>query len=105
MLARKYWLLPPPATVFVAVDEEDDTIVGTSFVRPNQPGLGSHVANAAFLVAPKAGGPGCGPCPRRTRDRLGASEELFSYEIQFCRQHQLACDCSVEKSWIQNRRY
>jgi Acetyltransferases len=60
MLARKYWLLPPPATVFVGVNEEDDTIVGTSFVRPNQPGLGSHVANAAFIVAPKAGGQGVG---------------------------------------------
>jgi len=60
MLARKYWLLPPPATVFVAVNEVDDTIVGTSFVRPNQPGLGSHVANAAFIVAPKAGGQGVG---------------------------------------------
>ncbi len=46
--------------VFVAVDETDDTILGSSFVKPVQPGLGSHVANAAFIVAPTASGRGVG---------------------------------------------
>lgn len=58
--AREYWLLSPPAAVFVAVNAANDIIVGSSFVRPNQPGLGSHVANAAFIVAPKAAGQGVG---------------------------------------------
>src|SRR6266446_2060952 len=58
--ARKYWLLPPPASVFVAVNKADGAIVGTSFVKANQPGLGGHVANAAFMVASKAAGHGVG---------------------------------------------
>ena len=57
---RAYWLLPPPAGVFVAVDPATDAIVGSSFVKPNQPGLGGHVANAAFIVARAAEGHGVG---------------------------------------------
>jgi L-amino acid N-acyltransferase YncA len=35
-------------------------IVGTYILRPNQCGAGSHVANAAFVVAPEARGQGIG---------------------------------------------
>lgn len=58
--AREYWLLPAPAGVFVAVTELDGVIVGSSFVRANQPGLGEHVANAGFMVAGNAAGRGVG---------------------------------------------
>lgn len=58
--AREYWLLPAPARVFVAVDDTTGEIVGSSFVKPNQPGLGGHMANAAFMVAPGAAGHGVG---------------------------------------------
>ena len=58
--AREYWLLPPPARVFVAVNEPDGAIVGTSLVKANQPGLGGHVANAAFMVAAGTSGRGVG---------------------------------------------
>ena len=58
--ARAYWLLPAPARVFVAVNKADDSIVGSSYVRPNQPGLGGHMANAAFMAAPGAAGHGVG---------------------------------------------
>lgn len=58
--AREYWLLPAPARVFVAVDKADGAIVGSSYVKPNQPGLGGHVANAAFMVAASASGHGVG---------------------------------------------
>jgi L-amino acid N-acyltransferase YncA len=40
------------AKVFVA--EANGTVVGTFFIKPNQPGLGSHVANAGFMVDPEA---------------------------------------------------
>ena len=58
--AREYWLLPAPARVFVAICEPDGAIVGSSYVKANQPGLGGHVANAAFMVAPDAAGHGVG---------------------------------------------
>ncbi len=58
--ARLAWMLPPPARVFVAVDEERNTILGTSLLKANQPGLGAHVANAGFMVAAHAQGNGVG---------------------------------------------
>lgn len=58
--AREQWLLPRPAMVFVAVNEEDGAIVGTSLLKANQPALGGHVANAGFMVAPDAVGRGVG---------------------------------------------
>jgi len=58
--AREFWLLPAPGRVFVAIDEPGGAIVGSSYVKPNQPGLGGHVANAAFMVATSASGRGVG---------------------------------------------
>lgn len=34
--------------------------VGTAYVKPNQPGLGDHVANAGWMVAPSHQGRGIG---------------------------------------------
>src|SRR4029453_4724793 len=42
------------------VAEKDRKIVATYILRANQPSLGSHVANAAFMVAPTARGLGVG---------------------------------------------
>lgn len=58
--ARQQWMLAPPARVFVAVKESDGTIIGSSFVKANQPSLGGHVANAGFMVAAHAAGNGVG---------------------------------------------
>jgi GNAT superfamily N-acetyltransferase len=58
--ARQHWMLPPPARVFVALREGDGAIVGSSLVKPNQPALGGHVANAGFMVSPGAYGRGIG---------------------------------------------
>lgn len=48
---RKAWVELPLAT-FVAVD--GDTLLGTYFIKPNQPGLGDHVANCGYVVSPAA---------------------------------------------------
>ena len=42
------------------VAEHDSQVVGTYILRPNLPGLGSHVANAAFMVSPQVRGLGVG---------------------------------------------
>jgi L-amino acid N-acyltransferase YncA len=42
------------------VAESGGKIVGSYTFAPNQPGLGSHVANAAFMVAAEARGQGLG---------------------------------------------
>lgn len=56
--ARTLWTAPP-ACAYVATDARGE-IVGTYFLKSNQPDLGSHVANAGFMVAPRAGGRGIG---------------------------------------------
>jgi ribosomal protein S18 acetylase RimI-like enzyme len=50
------WIASPAAT-FVACSEEGD-LLGTYFIKPNQPGLGSHVCNCGYVVAPAARGRG-----------------------------------------------
>jgi len=54
-VARKLWV-EPPAVAFVA--DQDGRILGTYFLRPNQPGRGAHVANAGYIVAAEARGLG-----------------------------------------------
>jgi L-amino acid N-acyltransferase YncA len=48
----------PRACAYVA--EHDSRVVGSYILKPNQPGLGSHVGNAAYMVAPEARGMGLG---------------------------------------------
>lgn len=42
------------------VAEQDRHIVGTYILKANRPDLGSHIANASFMVAPGARGQGVG---------------------------------------------
>jgi L-amino acid N-acyltransferase YncA len=56
--ALTFWT-KPPARGYVAVDESG-VVLGTCFLRPNQPGRGSHVANAGFMTGPAARGKGVG---------------------------------------------
>jgi RimJ/RimL family protein N-acetyltransferase len=46
-----------PAKTFVACDSEG-VILGTYFIKPNQPGLGAHVCNCGYIVAFSAQGRG-----------------------------------------------
>ena len=55
--ALAYWFR---ADTHTYVAEEDGAVVGTYILRPNQSGPGSHVANAAFMVARDAEGAGVG---------------------------------------------
>ena len=55
--ALAYWFRADTQTY---VAEKDGTVVGTYILRPNQLGPGSHVANAAFIVASNAQGSGVG---------------------------------------------
>jgi len=78
-----YWLGPEKNT-YVAVD--DGEIVGTFWIKANQPGLGSHIANAAYMVSPDAGGNGVG---RRMAEfslkearRLGFTAMQFNFVVK-----------------------
>jgi ribosomal protein S18 acetylase RimI-like enzyme len=55
--AMGYWFAPRTDT-FVA--EQGGQVIGSYILRPNQPGLGNHIANAGFMVDPGARGLGVG---------------------------------------------
>ena len=55
--ARRVWMGPGIATY---VAERGGEVVGTYGLKPNQPALGAHVANAGYMVRPGAFGGGVG---------------------------------------------
>jgi len=80
--ALGYWMAP---TVHTYVAVEDEAIVGTYLIKPNQPGRGSHVSNAAFMVSPSAQGRGVGRrmgehCLAEAR-RLGFRSMQFNFVV------------------------
>jgi GNAT superfamily N-acetyltransferase len=56
-IALEDWCSPDKST-FVAISEGE--IVGTFYVKANQIGLGSHIANGSYMVAPNARKKGVG---------------------------------------------
>ena len=80
--ALAYWFREDTHTYVAAQDRH---VVGTYILRPNQPGSGSHVANAAFMVAPTARGEGIGRamsehCLSEAR-RLGFRAMQFNFVV------------------------
>lgn len=53
--ARNYWMTAARATY---VAENDGCIVGTYYIRTNQPGGGAHICNCGYIVSPAARGQG-----------------------------------------------
>ena len=62
-----YWF-SPEKHVYVAVSESEAVatgsapaeILGTYWLKANQPGLGDHIGNGAYMVSPEAKGKGIG---------------------------------------------
>ena len=80
--ALEYWC-GKNAHAYVA--ENGGRVIGTYILRPNQSGGGSHVANAAFMVAPDAQGQGVGRamgehCLSEAR-RLGFRAMQFNFVV------------------------
>jgi len=80
--ALAYWFR---ADTHTYVAENDRRVAGTYILKANQPALGSHVANAAFMVAPNARGQGIGRaiaehCLSEAR-RLGFRAMQFNFVV------------------------
>ena len=80
--ALGYWFR---ADTHTYVAEQDRQVVGTYVLRPNRPGLGAHVSNASFMVAPAARGLGVGRamgehCLTEAR-RLGFRAMQFNFVV------------------------
>ena len=55
--AFEIWMRKPRATYIAC---QNDEIVGTYYIKANQPGLGSHVCNCGYMVCADARGRGVG---------------------------------------------
>jgi L-amino acid N-acyltransferase YncA len=55
--ALEIWIDRPRKTY---VAELDGVVVGTYYIKTNQPGLGNHICNAGYMVAAEARGKGVG---------------------------------------------
>jgi L-amino acid N-acyltransferase YncA len=80
--ALAYWFRAGTRTY---VAENSGRVAGTYILKENQPGPGSHVANAAFMVAPDARGMGIGRkmgehCLSEAR-RLGFRAMQFNFVV------------------------
>jgi GNAT superfamily N-acetyltransferase len=53
---RQLWLMPEPAQTWLITEDGADEVLGTYLLKPNQPALGAHIANAGFMVSPAARG-------------------------------------------------
>jgi ribosomal protein S18 acetylase RimI-like enzyme len=76
--ALRYWCASAHE-VFVA--ESGGEILGTYFMRPNQLGGGSHVANCGYMTAPWAGG--CGIARAMCAHSVGHAQARGYRAIQF----------------------
>jgi L-amino acid N-acyltransferase YncA len=58
--AQSAWMLTGSSRAATYVATLNGEIVATATLKPNQPGLGDHIANAAWVVAPAVAGRGIG---------------------------------------------
>jgi L-amino acid N-acyltransferase YncA len=81
--AFQIWMKHPKAT-YVAYSANE--IVGTYYIKPNQPGLGSHVCNAGYMVASKARGQGIGRamCKHSLDEARHLGFKAMQYNLVVC---------------------
>jgi ribosomal protein S18 acetylase RimI-like enzyme len=77
---RKSWIDAHAATYVAQIDGK---IVGTYYLKPNQPGLGSHVCNAGYIVSEQARGQGVATlmCEHSQREAKRMSFRAMQFNI------------------------
>ena len=78
---RSAWIDAPAATYVACRD--DGRVVGTYFIKPNQPGLGSHVCNCGYVVAPDAQGRGIAAamCEHSQREAVSLGFRAMQFNL------------------------
>ncbi len=79
--AYKAWVIIPAET-FVAMDESNN-ILGTYYLKPNQPALGSHVCNSGYIVNVNARGQGVASamCEHSQSEAVARSFHAMQYNL------------------------
>jgi L-amino acid N-acyltransferase YncA len=78
--AYKIWMKSPSAT-YIAI--QDGKVLGTYYIKPNQPALGSHVCNAGYMVSSKARGQGIGRalCSHSLQEAVKLGFKAMQYNL------------------------
>jgi len=76
------WITTPVAT-YAAQDHETGDIVGSYYIKPNQPTLGAHVCNCGYIVAESARGRGVGSrmCEHSQREAVRLGFRAMQYNL------------------------
>ena len=79
--ARALWVDAPEAT-FVALDD-DRGVTGSYYLKPNQPGQGSHVCNCGYVVGEDARGSGVATamCEHSQREAIRRGFRAMQYNL------------------------
>ena len=81
--ARAYWMTDARATYVVC---DGDLVLGTYFIKTNQPGGGAHICNCGYIVAAAARGQGlaremCAHSQNAARD-MGYTAMQFNFVLE-----------------------
>jgi len=82
---HRAWIELPQST-WVACDGDSGaggTLLGTYILKPNQPGLGQHVCNCGYVVAPAARGHGVATamCEHSQREALARGFRAMQFNL------------------------
>ena len=79
--AHHVWVETPTAT-FVATDG-NGVLLGTYYLKPNQPGPGAHVCNCGYIVAREARGRGVASalCEHSQREAIALGFRAMQYNL------------------------
>jgi L-amino acid N-acyltransferase YncA len=79
--AYKVWVTVPKAT-YVA-EGQDHAILGTYYIKPNQPGQGDHICNCGYIVAETARGQGIASamCEHSQREAVAQGFRAMQYNL------------------------
>jgi ribosomal protein S18 acetylase RimI-like enzyme len=75
------WITAPAATYVACA--ADGCVLGTYLLKPNQPGLGSHVCNCGYVVAADAQGQGIATamCEHSQREALAMGYRAMQFNL------------------------
>ncbi|MBN1834443.1 MAG: GNAT family N-acetyltransferase [Spirochaetales bacterium] len=82
--ARRLWI-DVPARTFVAAEDAKtgEVVLGTYYLKPNQPSLGAHVCNCGYVVAQHARGRGIASamCEHSQAEARGMGFRAMQYNL------------------------
>ena len=91
---KRVWGNAPEATY--VCEDGNNKIIGTYYLKPNQPALGTHVCNCGYIVDDNARGQGGCISNVQAFSKKSSKARLYSYAIQLGGIHKRKCNKALE---------